>query len=272
MKKKMLAIVLAALLCCGVFAGCDNGAAPTPKEIIFSAVAPISIKLNQADANLLAGVTATQGDKSVTVTVDKSKVDFTKPGEYEITYTAGDVKKANKVFVYAMPKFFYKDAEIVEKSVNISYKDATLNNKFKKHITAKDSFNVALEVTITEIDTFEGEYGTYKAKYKAEDKAGNVADNEVAYAVLTDGAPIIANTNCDLFVDLVGGDIGIDIDLDGAEELDVFNGTTELSDSDGGDYEYNTVTNKLHFAAAYVKGLGVGTHTLTVKTVNGYTN
>ena len=84
----------------------------TPVEAVIANVPEkFELKLSAIDDTTKAadyylnGVTASKGEASVAVAVDLSKVDFTKAGEYEITYSVADsnVTETSVVRIYDLP-------------------------------------------------------------------------------------------------------------------------------------------------------------------------
>ena len=168
----------------------------------------------------LNGVTASKGEESVAVTVDLSKVDFTKAGEYEITYsvTDSDVTETSVVRIYDLP-VITAESEMTSDWF-MATEESALVEKITSSVSAVDSFATPLIVSVAGEFTKNsyGFYGAgaYSVMLTATDAVGNVATKEVTFTLTNGFAPEIANVAIDLSniaVAITDYEVFVDFDL-----------------------------------------------------------
>ena len=185
MKRKILPIVLMFVLstCSFLLFACDKQEV-TPQETITFTIEGATdhiIKIGDTGYDFLSGVVAKGSDDSeVTPECDTSEIDFNTAGEYEITYSylnAEDVIKS--ATVYAMPAFIIAEGK---DPLELSYVDAQIEENLLEGITAKDGFDVVLDVSL--LDGEDGgltnndgsiNYGEFDVSYFTIDSLGNTS-------------------------------------------------------------------------------------------------
>ena len=174
----------------------------------------------KAAAYYLNGVTASKGEESVAVAVDLSEVDFTKAGEYEITYSVADssVTETSVVRIYDLP-VITAESEMTSDWF-MATDESVLKEKILKEVSAEDSFGTALEVTV-EGSWTKNEYGfynegTYSVTLTATDAVGNVATKTVEATAVKGQVPTLADVAIDLSniaVAITDYEVFVDFDL-----------------------------------------------------------
>lgn len=256
--RKILAVLISAIMCTTffVFVGCDKGGAGSLEGV----KAEYAIKVNDSTYNFLDGVKFS-GEGAVSV--DTSKVDFTKAGEYTITFKAGKLEKSAKVKIYGMPVVTYKGQAVVGNKINYSFGDATLDPSFEMAIDVKDSMGASIAYSVVEGDVFDGTYGDYEVTYKATDVAGNEATPKITFTISSTGAPIINDTSVDIF----GGKGRIAVNLNGQTSMELYKGDDKVETSN---YSYNQ--GELVLMGNYISQFTIGSvNTFKVVTLGGYT-
>lgn len=168
----------------------------------------------------LNGVTASKGEESVAVAVDLSKVDFTKAGEYEITYSVADttVTETSVVRIYDMPVITAESETTADWF--IATEESALTEKILNGASAVDSFGTPLTVSVVgefakNSHGFYGE-GTYNVTLTATDAVGNVATKDVTFTLTNGTAPAIDDVTIDLSniaVAITDYEVFVDFDL-----------------------------------------------------------
>ena len=156
----------------------------------------------KAAAYYLTGVTATVGGQAAAVTVDLSQVDFTSVGEYAIVYSVeGYTQSVSSVIrIYDVPTIT-AETEISSAWCMLT-DEAAFVEKIKALASAKDSFDNAVDVTVSGVWT-KNSYGFYDAgaysiTLKATDAVGNVATKEIRLTMTQGTAPTIEDVTLDL--------------------------------------------------------------------------
>ena len=201
------------------------------------------------DYDLLAGVTASNGGK---VSV-KGEVKFGTAGEYKIAYVCGNTTVNATVKIYGKP---------VVKTVTdqaASYNKA-LTGMENVGIEVTDTFGVPLTAMFVGFDSGVSylRYDTpYTAYYTATDRLGNTV--EFTRKITATGVEIDFD---DVTVDL--NESEKTLDLKGADLVGVY-------DSEGNVYNKVYAENgKAYHLNSIGEKLGVGEHTITIVSINGY--
>ena len=226
----------------------------------------------KAAAYYLDGVTASKNGESVAVSVDLSKVDFTKAGEYTIIYSVADsdVTKASLVRIYDLPVITAEDEITLDWFM--ATEENALTEKIASSVSAVDSFNQPLTVAIAGEFTknsygFYGE-GGYSVTLTATDALGNVATKEVTFTLTNGTAPEIANVAIDLSniaVALTDYEVFVDFELYAVGE----EGLVKLTNKEVG---YDVNVGGTLFTAEYAAALAAAGETeFVVVLSNAYT-
>ena len=226
----------------------------------------------KAAAYYLDGVTASKGDEAVAVDVDLSKVDFTKAGEYEITYSVADsnVTETSIVRIYDTPVI--TAAEEISVNWFMATEESALLEKISQQISAKDSFDNALDVSVAGSFT-KNEYGFYGAgdyavTLTATDAVGNVATEQITLTLTKGEAPVMQNVAIDLsnvVVAVTDYEVLVDFDLYAV-------GSEGLAKLTNKEVKYDASIGATVFTAEYVASLaGKGETEFVVVLANAYT-
>ena len=226
----------------------------------------------KAAAYYLNGVTATKNDKALSVAVDLSAVDFTKAGAYEIVYSVEGEEETEKSTVYIYDTPVITAEEVISVDWFMATEERAVAEKISKNVSAKDSFDNPLDVSVTGEFTkteygFYGE-GSYTVTLTATDEVGNAATKEVTLNMTCGTAPTIDNVTIDLSntaVALTDYEVFVDFDLYAVGE----EGLTKLTNKE---VKYDATTGGTVFTEAYLVSLaGAGETEFVVALANAYT-
>lgn len=128
-------------------------------------------------------------DPNPTLQVDSSKVDLTKEGTYEVTYTATDLS-GNKTIQTVTVTVEKKDdiAPVIDGAENLTvFIGDTVS--YRKNITVTDNEdpNPTLQVDSSQVDLTKE--GTYEVTYAATDASGNTAIKTITVTVQKEAPP-----------------------------------------------------------------------------------
>lgn len=216
--KKIVGLMLAILMIGSIalFASCDN------TKPIINGVQDIHIKANTENYDFLKDVSVDLAkDSTENAEVDLGDLDLTTAGSYEITYSYKDVTSTCNVYVYETPKLYYDGNELGD-SLTISYTQAS-ENGFDYGITAKDSFNNSLEVTVSG-DEFDELAKDYEVIFYTKDRVDNEVFKTVTITVTEEGMPIPVATS-------ITGVKDLDIKVNDTD-FDFLNGVVANMDND----------------------------------------
>ena len=224
------------------------------------------VQINDTQVDFLEGVTAEGSDDSINAPqVDSSNIDFTKAGKYELVYSYKEAPVVTcYVYVYDEPEFV-----IAEGSEVLTLEYDEVSNSLLNGITAKDSFDNALEVVIVDYKgLFNGDgsanYGSFDIVYSAEDRVGNVAiqERKVVVTENTEAAPQILNSE-NLLFDVVDENITLEIDIKLSSQV--------LISIDANIVEYEIVENNYVIDTTVLfSDLSLSDHVIRVVTEKGY--
>lgn len=138
-------------------------------------------------------VTATNGEDTVAVAADVSKVNFGTAGIYELTYSYDDVVETVSVYIYNAPTITLADGARTTYAYSEYYLGVT------DGITAKDSFNNDLDVRIFDNKGAENsdgslEVGSYTFTFAAVDMAGQIVYVDKDVTITAETSPVLADS------------------------------------------------------------------------------
>ena len=270
-KKKLIliaaiaAVVIAAAVI-GVLSFVLPGAKGQAKKAIFTGVEDIhALPGTVTEQMLLEGVTATDLDgKPQEVTVDTNGADFSQPGMYTIFYKCLGASKQRSVYIHGPIQFKYNDEPITDTNLTVNFAAALTAQNFSKGVGAMDSFGYDLKVEkLDTSDLFDYKTGVYVAQYSVQDAAGQTAEIELTYTVISD---LNMAVESDVSVYYSEDWVTFDIDLDGETEVWLMSGRDLIKS------EYFTYTeDELTVYAEVYRAMDVGENTLLLCAINGST-
>lgn len=258
MKKILTLILLCTALLCFSF-GCDSST-----NVTFNVSDVVNCKINElTDEKLLSLVEVFKEDGSkVTATLDKGNADYSKVGEYEVTFKYKGAEKTVKLRVFDMPKLYYNGTELTENTVMLNYGQAKNSYDFVSGISVKDSFGTQLDVTKAGgSDSFDYEKDNFNVTYEATDAAGNKLSKTIAYTLSTEFNPVVENKEFYIQDD---EDIELTIDLKGETDFLLYKGADIVPSNL---YSFNE--GKLHISKDLFGSLVIGENKLRVETLKG---
>ena len=270
-KKKLIliaaiaAVVIAAAVI-GVLSFVLPGAKGQAKKAIFTGVEDIhALPGTVTEQMLLEGVTATDLDgEPQEVTVDTNGADFSQPGMYTIFYKCLGASKQRSVYIHGPIQFKYNDEPITDTNLTVNFAAALTAQNFSKGVGAMDSFGYDLKVEkLDTSDLFDYKTGVYVAQYSVQDAAGQTAEIELTYTVISD---LNMAVESDVSVYYSEDWVTFDIDLDGETEVWLMSGRDLIKS------EYFTYTeDELTVYAEVYRAMDVGENTLLLCAINGST-
>lgn len=243
-----------------IFGACNADSKGTAIGEI-TGVTEIYLKTGEGtDEKLLEGVDVVLPDGSkVKPNIVKNGYNAQAAGKYTITFTYGNAKKNVNVFVYAMPKIYFADQEIVTGTIEITFGQAKSSYDFVKGVKVLDSFNEPLTFEKSSgSDVFANAVGEYNVRYSATDVVGNTLIKDVTFVVTAGNSPIVSGgaypfdiNGCKIPCDLKGETEGLLFDDDELVNPDCygFDGenlilTPEYSLSNVGSHNYKLETDE----------------------------
>lgn len=266
-KRTRLCLIGAMLACFGGLVACNDGETSAPKKntsVQFIGVQELHLKVGETTADtLLKGVTVKlPNGTTAKPNLIAEDIDYTKAGDYAITYEYNGQKVNSVVFLYAMPQVYLNGTVVTEETVAFTYRQANESYNFIKGVTIKDSFGNELAMQTTDdSEKYDGVLGDYTVTYTATDKAGNALSQTVTYQVTSSKMPEVTPFNYE-----IGGTTETPLNAYGEKAGWLYNDGLLVSS------EYYTLKeNSFKFEQKYLLSLGVGEHEFTFKTAEGFT-
>lgn len=215
-------------------------------------------EITEADLNVVSA-TDTQGFR-LECSMDASKVDFTTPGQYTVTYKAGTDKITQNVYIYGPLTLTYGGQEV--DMVEISFREALASEGFTRNVQIQDSFGNLLEVKkLHSSDPFQYAEGTYEVTYEAYDKAGQGLQKTLTYRVTGSTGMTVETGKTAQYTD---SELKLQVDLAGETEVFLADGSGKL-----GYGEYSIADGYLTIFGSYLQTLGPGEKILHLYSQNG---
>lgn len=266
-KRTRLCLIGAMLACFGGLVACNDGETSESKKntgVQFIGVQELHLKVGETTADtLLKGVTVKlPNGTTVKPNLIAEDIDYTKAGDYAISYEYDGQKVNSVVFLYAMPQVYLNGTVVTEETVAFTYRQANESYNFIKGVAIKDSFGNELAMQTTDdSEKYDGVLGDYTVTYTATDKAGNALSQTITYQVTSSKMPEVTSFNYE-----VGGTTETPLNAYGEKTGWLYSDGLLVSS------EYFTLKeNSLKFEQKYLLSLGVGEHEFSFKTAEGFT-
>lgn len=226
----------------------------------------------KAAAYYMTGVSGIYQNEDCEVSADLSAVDFTQAGSYTITYKlvgheAVTATATATVNIYGVPTLTVASDAIKNTPWSKTLDLDAFVNTLKEQVSAVDSLNNALSVSLKTTSIAKNVYGYYDIKsydvtFTATDKMGNVGEETVTITVNQAAfVPEISDLTIDLSntaVKLTEYEAGVDFDL---YKYIVDSGLVAVTSEQA---SFDTAKDGTFFSAAYLATLELGEHTFVV--------
>lgn len=227
-------------------------------------------EVQKAAAYYMTGVSGVYQNEDCEVSADLSAVDFTQAGSYTITYKLvghETVTATATVNIYGVPTLTVASDAIKSTPWSKTLDLDAFVNTLKGQVSAVDSLNNALSVSLKTASIAKNVYGYYDIKsydvtFTATDKMGNVGEETVTITVNQAAfVPEISDLTIDLSntaVKLTEYEAGVDFDL---YKYIVDSGLVAVTSEQA---SFDTAKDGTFFSAAYLATLELGEHTFVV--------
>lgn len=224
----------------------------------------------KAAAYYMTGVSGVYQNETCEVSADLSAVDFTRAGTYTITYKLvghETVTATATVNIYGVPTLTVASDAIKSTPWSKTLDLDAFVNTLKGQVSAVDSLNNALSVSLKTAPIAKNVYGYYDIKsydvtFTATDKMGNLGEETVTITVNQAAfVPEISDLTIDLSntaVKLTEYEAGVDFDL---YKYIVDSGLVAVTSEQA---SFDTAKDGTFFSAAYLATLELGEHTFVV--------